>query len=288
VLITGANGQLGWELQRTAPRDTEVVAFSHDKLDVSDAAAIRDVVLGNRPDCIVNAAAYTAVDRAEKESDGAFAVNRDGPAALARAAADVGVRLIHVSTDFLFGKAQGRPIRSSDEPSPECVYGASKLAGERAVQEVLGSDALIVRTAWVYSAHGRNFVKTILRLVKERDALSVVDDQVGTPTWAQGLAQALWKALEIDLTGIHHWTDAGVASWYDFAVAIQEEALDLGVVRKELPIIPIPTSEYPTPAKRPSYSVLDKSETWDALGYKAPHWRVALRKMLNEPREHRE
>ncbi|MBA2490600.1 MAG: dTDP-4-dehydrorhamnose reductase [Gammaproteobacteria bacterium] len=283
IMLTGANGQLGWETQRRAQQLTySLRAFDRQSMDITDAAAVDAIVGRLRPQAIINAAAYTAVDRAEEEPELAHAVNRDGAANLARAARECGARLVHVSTDFVFDGAKGSPYLVDDAPAPRCVYGATKLAGEQAVLDVLTREALIVRAAWVYSSHGGNFVHTMLRLMASRDALRVVDDQIGSPTWAGGLADCIWRALEAKLTGKYHWTDAGVASWYDFAVAIQEEALTLGLLSREIPIEPIATGEYPLPARRPAYSVLDKSAIWQTLGYKAPHWRMSLRAMLKE------
>lgn len=280
VLIVGAGGQLGQELSRSAPDGAAVTGLSRSELDISDGDAVAEMISRLAPHVVINAAAYTAVDKAESESEAAYAVNRDGAGNLARASREAGCQFIQVSTDFVFDGAQGRPYRPSDGTHPLGVYGASKLAGEQAVMEVLGDEALILRTAWVYSSRQQNFVKTVLRLMTERDSLRVVADQIGTPTWARGLAEAIWRAADLGLTGIHHWTDAGVASWYDFAVAIHEEALALGLLERSIVIHPIATADYPTPAKRPLYSVLDKTETWRALGYDAEHWRAALRKML--------
>ncbi len=282
-MLTGANGQLGWELQRHAEAlHYQLHAFDRRGLDVADAGAVAAAVDDLRPQLIINAAAYTAVDRAESEAEQAYAINRDGAANLARAAQVRGAVLIHVSTDFVFDGTKGAPYKTADGPGPEGVYGASKLAGERAIAEIMGDRALIIRTAWVYSAHGNNFVKTMLRLMSSRDEVSVVDDQIGTPTWACGLADCIWRAIDRQMTGLHHWTDAGAASWYDFAVAIQEEALTLGLLSRDVPVKPIPTADHPTLAKRPSYSVLDKSTTWRALGHVARHWRTSLRSMLRE------
>jgi dTDP-4-dehydrorhamnose reductase len=192
--------------------------------------------------------------------------------------------VIHVSTDFVFDGTQGRPYAPTDQPNPLGVYGRTKLAGEQAVQRCTPS-AVIVRTAWVYSMHGHNFVLKMLRVMEERDEVSVVSDQVGAPTWSRSLAAALWAAVGCpDLRGIYHWTDAGVASRYDFAVAIQEEALAVGLLSRAVPIRPVQTHEYPTPARRPAFSVLDTGATRTALGMTAPHWRVNLRHMLRELR----
>ncbi|MGE4530728.1 MAG: dTDP-4-dehydrorhamnose reductase [Acidithiobacillus sp.] len=280
VLLLGANGQVGWELQRHCPPNIELKALTRTQVDICEAEQVQNAAQSFRPDCIINTAAYTAVDRAESESTHAYAINKEGAKHCARAAADCAARLIHLSTDFVFDGAQATPYQPQDARHPLGVYGASKAAGEEQVQSILGDSALILRTAWVYSAHGNNFVKTMLRLITERDSLGVVGDQIGSPTWAAGLAQAIWRAVALaDFNGIQHWTDAGVASWYDFAVAIQEEALSMGRLARAIPITMIPTAAYPTPALRPACAVLDKSASYAALGA-APHWRQALRQML--------
>lgn len=283
ILITGASGQLGRELQSSAPVQMDVTALDREALNICDEKRVREVFAELTPDVIINGAAYTAVDKAEQESTLAFKVNRDGAIFLARAAKSSNARLVHVSTDFVFDGMQAFPYFIDDHANPLSAYGASKLAGEQAVLETLGDRALVFRTSWLYSAHGHNFVKTMLRLMRERDQLRVVTDQVGTPTWAQGLAKAIWLAVSMNtLSGVHHWTDAGVASWYDFAVAIQEEALSLDLLEKAIDIRPIMTWQYPLPAKRPGYSVLDKTVTWNALNLYSEHWRVLLRKMLKQ------
>lgn len=274
VLITGANGQLGRELMRHAPAGVQLLAPGRAELDVAIPASMQRV-LALAPDVIVNAAAYTAVDKAQTDRDTAYAVNTMGAAHMAQAARELGCRLVHFSTDFVFDGAQGHPYTVESTPNPLNVYGASKLAGERAVQAVK-PDALIVRTAWLYGAVGGNFVHSMLRLMLARQELQVVDDQIGTPTAAAGLARCTWRAIEIKLTGLQHWTDAGVASWYDFAVAIQQTALPLGLLRHPAAVLPVPSTAYPTPAPRPAFSVLDKTATWHALALTAPHWRTAL------------
>jgi dTDP-4-dehydrorhamnose reductase len=282
ALITGAGGQLGWELQRSAPAQWTVRACSRAELDITDADAIARAFEAWRPELLINAAAYTAVDRAEDEPEAAQRINAEGPAQLARACAAAGVHLLHVSTDFVFDGKASRPYRPEDATAPLGVYGRSKCEGERAVCECLPG-ALLLRTGWVYSAHGSNFVRTMLRLMAERDTLRVVSDQVGTPTWAHGLADVLWAfAARPQLGGIHHWSDAGVCSWYDFAQAIAEEALTMGLLSRPVRVVPIAASEYPTPAARPAFSVLDKRSTLEALGMDARHWRVQLRAMLAE------
>jgi dTDP-4-dehydrorhamnose reductase len=286
VLITGAGGQLGFELQRTAPQGWQIIALGSGALDIQDAAATAAAVQGYAPALIVNAAAYTAVDKAETEPQRAYGVNAHGAANLASAAVGLGARLIHVSTDFVFDGEKSCPYLPTDRPNPLGVYGASKLEGERRVDEITAGDALILRTAWVYSAHGNNFVKTILRLARERDSLRVISEQVGTPTWANGLAQVIWAAADQPaLKGIYHWTDSGVASWYDFAVAIVEEAVSIGLLNGAVPVFPIRAVDYPLPAARPPYSVLDKTATLTALNLTPRHWRVMLREMLEDLKE---
>jgi dTDP-4-dehydrorhamnose reductase len=282
VLLIGAGGQLGGELQRTAPAEVVLAAPAHAELDIADAQAVQRFCEQFGPDWIINAAAYTAVDRAESEVQRAHDVNAGAVRHLAQAADAQDARLLQVSTDFVFDGAQGRPYRTSDATNPLSVYASSKLEGEQIAAEMLGSRALIVRTSWLYAAKGHNFVRTMLRLMQERDSLGVVADQVGTPTSASGLAEALWEMLAAGLDGTYHWTDAGVASWYDFALAIRDEALSLGLLERAVPVAPLTTADYPTPAQRPSYSVLDKSTTWAALGRTAPHWREALRETLRE------
>ena len=282
VLITGANGQLGWELQRTVPKGWQVTAFGHAELDITDASAVELTISDLNPDLVINTAAYTAVDKAEEEAEKAYKVNAQGAANIAKAAANSNARLIHISTDFVFDGLQSSPYLPSDTTNPLGVYGASKLEGEKQVTEIL-PDALIIRTGWLYSSHGHNFAKTMLTLMNNNKELTVVADQIGTPTWARGLAEAVWDiSKKQEIKGIMHWTDGGLANWYDFAVAIQEEAIEAGIINKATHIKPIRTEDYPTPAKRPSYSVMDKAATWDALGYKANHWRLNLRKMLHE------
>lgn len=283
VMLTGAAGQLGREVVATAPGGVALLAVDRAALDVTDAVAVRDFVATHRPSAIINCAAYTAVDRAESEPAQAAAVNVHGARALAAAAAQHGARLLHVSTDFVFGGAAGHPWRPGDATAPLCVYARTKCDGEAAALAEAGERTLVIRTAWLHSAHGANFVKTMLRLMAERAEVRVVADQVGTPTWAYDLAHTLWAAVAApQLAGVLHWTDAGVASWYDFAVAIQEEALACGLLKREVPVRPIGTLDYPTPARRPSYSVLDTSATSAALHRAPAHWRVNLRRMLHD------
>lgn len=282
VLIVGANGQLGKGLSRTAPAAASIISHDIDTLDITDAGAIVAAVSEVKPDVVFNAAAYTAVDKAESEEEAAFAVNATAVGYLADAAREVGAQFIHISTDFVFDGRSGVPYAPDAPTSPIGAYGRTKLAGERAA----GDNALIVRTAWVYAPTGGNFVRTMLRLMGERPEVRVVSDQIGTPTYAPGLAAALWTMADKRTTGIHHYTDAGACSWYDFAVAIQEEALVAGLLDKSVPVIPINAADYPTPAERPHYSVLDKTSTFAILGGPTPHWRENLRKMMAEIKTH--
>lgn len=278
ALITGVNGQLGKALLATRPERWTCVALDRRALDLTDADAIARVVATEQPDLVLNAAAYTAVDRAECEPDLAHAINAGAPGAFAKALSGSGKRLVQVSTDFVFDGSSGRGYQPGDVRNPQSVYGASKAAGEDAA----GAQAIVVRTSWVYAAGGANFVRTMLRLMRERDELRVVADQIGSPSWATGLAQTLWGLAEKDQPGVYHHRDAGVASWYDFAVAIAEEAEALGLLARTPAIIPIATADYPTPAKRPSFSVLDVSATRALLGDTQVHWRTNLKTMLKE------
>lgn len=284
VLIAGSAGQLGRALQATAPAGTVLLAPPEAEFDILDAANVRATVEAAQPDLVINAAAYTAVDKAESDEATAEAVNGTAAGTLAAAAAGVGARFAHVSTDFVFDGRSPDPIVPEATPAPLGVYGATKLSGERQVA-ANHPTALILRTAWVYAAQGNNFVHTMLRLMRERPEIRVVSDQIGTPTHADSLARAIWALDAAGATGLHHWTDAGVASWYDFAVAIHDEALALGLLSSPVTIVPIRTSDYPTPARRPAMSVLDKGSSWAITG-PAAHWRAELRLALNAVAAH--
>jgi dTDP-4-dehydrorhamnose reductase len=282
VMITGASGQVGRALLEAVPDTFEAVACARADLDVSVGEAVRDCIRHHRPSVIINAAAYTAVDKAESEPDAARRINSEGPGHLAAAARECGARLVHISTDFVFDGAACTPYQPDSATHPLSVYGRTKRDGERAVLEALPECATIVRTAWVYAATGANFVRTMLRVMRANGAVRVVADQVGTPTAARSLAEALWRiAANPEIRGIHHWTDAGVASWYDFAVAIAEEGAELGLLPPEIAVTPITTADYPTPARRPAYSVLDK-RSLATYGLSPVHWRKRLRPVLKE------
>lgn len=283
VLIVGARGQLGQELQKTAPAGVELLLVGRAELDISRQQAVLDCVLQLKPQLIINAAAYTAVDGAETKPDLAVQVNAEGPGYLAIAAQQIDARLLHVSTDFVFDGTSTAPYTTRQEPRPLGIYGHSKLAGERRVMEILPLQSLVLRSAWVYSSFGANFVKTMLRLMTERDELAVVGDQVGTPTWARGLAQVLWSFVDHPHAhGIYHWTDGGGCSWHEFAEAILKEARELGLVEKEVAVEAIATDEYSTAAQRPAYSVLDCSATTALLGNSQLSWQTQLHSMLTE------
>jgi len=289
VIITGAAGQLGQALCRLAPAPLELITTSRTggdgsiPLDLADAEACRALVQEHRPDWLINAGAYTAVDKAESEPELAQAVNSGAPAAFAQAMQATGGRLLQVSTDFVFNGAQGSPYRSDQPVDPLGVYGASKAAGEVAAAGALAAERLcILRTSWVYGPVGKNFLLTMLRLMREREQLGVVADQVGCPTATSGLAQACWAALEHGVSGVHHWSDAGAASWYDFAVAIAELGQAAGLLENPARINPITTADYPTPAQRPSYSLLDCTGTRQALHLSPLHWREALRQVMGD------
>lgn len=278
ALVTGAAGQVGRALAASVPAGWTCIALDRAGLDLADAAAIRAAVAAHCPDVVLNAAAYTAVDKAESEEPLAAAINGAAVGILREAVEAIGGHMIHVSTDFVFAGTSNRAYAPGDPIAPLGAYGRSKAAGEAAA----GPGATVVRTSWVHAAGGANFARTMLRLMRERDEVRVVADQIGAPTWAGGLAETLWALAGRRASGLFHHSDAGVASWYDFALAVQEEALALGLLPRAVPVIPIATADYPTPAARPAFSLLDSSATRALLGTPAVHWRVNLRHMLKE------
>ena len=277
ILVTGAHGQLGTELNfLSSLLESDSFTFvDQNNLDITDAVAVNEFISTGNYSAIINCAAYTAVDKAETEKEIAFKVNADGAGNLAKAAKQFHAKFIHFSTDFIFDGTGLVPYTENDKPDPLSVYGASKLAGEERVLAD-NSAAIIIRTSWVYSSFGNNFVKTILKLCKEREHLNVIFDQIGTPTYARDLAgvvlhiiqQKEWKP------GIYNYSNEGVASWYDFAVAIR----DMAVLKTK--ILPIETSQYPTPAVRPKYSVLNKKKIKEIFALEIPHWRESLEKCM--------
>jgi len=282
ILVTGAKGQLGREavLAFTA-QGHEVTGLGRVELNLAEASDVAGSIAAYQADWVVNCAAYTQVDRAEDEVELAFAVNRDAARAIAQGAKQGRSHLLHVSTDFIFGGKQVTPYREEDKGDALSVYGRSKWEGEVAVMDVM-PQALVLRTAWVYGMHGNNFVKTILRLMAERDELKVVDDQIGTPSWTGDIVQAMQILMKNDAAGIYHFTNEGVASWYDLAYEILSVAPSLGYPVQAKRLHPIPSSEWPCAAKRPAYSVLGKEKIRQLLDYDIPHWRHSLRSMLKE------
>jgi dTDP-4-dehydrorhamnose reductase len=282
VLVVGGGGQVARALMASVPAGVAVTERSELELDITDSNAVTSV-LAEGFDWLINGAAYTAVDLAEKEADKAKLVNETAVGILAHACRAAGTRLFHISTDFVFDGRSNHAYLPSDLPNPLSVYGVTKLGGERALKLDADGTGIILRTAWVYAAGGRNFVLTMLKLMRERPEVRVVCDQIGTPTWAGGIAAAIWGLIEAKAApGIYHWTDLGVASWYDFAVAIQEEGLARGLLTQAVPVIPIPTAAYPTPAVRPAFSVLNTESTRALVPHPAQHWRTNLRRMLDE------
>ncbi|OUC11655.1 MAG: dTDP-4-dehydrorhamnose reductase [Alkalinema sp. CACIAM 70d] len=303
ILLIGAAGQVGQELQTVLPSLGKVTALDRHALDLTQPDQIRQCIRQFKPNYIVNAAAYTAVDRAESEAELANQINAIAPTVMAQEAQALNALLLHLSTDYVFDGYSYRPYRVEDSTQPLSVYGQSKLAGEMGIRQV-GDRHVILRTAWVYGVHGKtNFVKTMLRLGASQEELRIVADQIGSPTWAADIAQTLGQLIAWDrdgaspsaengtgapeydrpvVQGTFHFTNSGVASWYDFTVAILEEAEALGLPILTKRILPITTADFPTPARRPAYSVLDHRPLWPILGCPPRHWRQALRSMLQQ------
>ncbi|MBD5273983.1 MAG: dTDP-4-dehydrorhamnose reductase [Bacteroides sp.] len=277
ILVTGANGQLGNCLRKTFSndKDLEVVYTDVQDLDITDREEVDHFIRENNFDFIVNCAAYTAVDRAETDDLKAAAINTVAVGNIAQAAAKHRVKVIHISTDYVFNGENYRPYEENDEPYPRSIYGRTKLEGEGILTSFC-QDALIIRTAWLYSEFGGNFVKTMLRMASENKSINVVADQIGSPTYAGDLADAIHHILRHNkwLPGIYHFTNEGVASWFDFSKAIFELA------GKNAKVNPIPTSQFPSPAKRPMYSVLSKMKIKNTYGVNIPYWRDSLKKCL--------
>jgi len=286
ILLIGKDGQVGWQLQRTLAPLGDIAAYDHPTLDLAKPDQIRAIIHEVRPTLIVNAAAYTAVDKAEEERDLAMAINAHGPALLAEEARKLGAAMVHYSTDYVFDGTKGEPYSEDDEPRPLNVYGQSKLAGDQAIMAA-GIPYLIFRTSWVYGIRGNNFLRTLLRLFAERDEIRIVDDQVGAPTWsrqiaeatAQALAQALGPRTGFSLeevSGLYNLTASGETTWYGFALAIADHANHQHLTPKVAAIRPIPSSDYPTPAVRPPYGVLSHQKLQETFGLFMPSWKEQL------------
>ena len=280
ALVLGAGGQVGQTCMAVAPPYVSAIGLARSECDITDSAALKQAMGDLRPQLVINAAAYTAVDKAEEEADVAHAANADAPALIANLCGQYQSRLVHLSTDFVFDGKGHKPYLPEAQPSPLGVYGQTKWQGEQAVLEC-GTHGVVLRTSWVYAPGGRNFVLTMLRLMRDRGEVKVVSDQIGSPTSTRGLAAICWAlALDHDAVGVYHWSDAGAISWFDFACAICEEALKLGLLSQPAVLEPITSEMFPTKAQRPAYSVLDSSATCSTLGVSQRPWRDALRDVL--------
>jgi dTDP-4-dehydrorhamnose reductase len=289
VLVLGGGGQVASAVVACAPPQHLLFARTHAEVDIGDEKAVARALAQTRARWLVNAAAYTSVDLAEDQPARAMAINDTAVGVLAAAALKAGSRLLHLSTDFVFDGKSNRAYLPDDQTNPLSIYGKSKLGGEhRALSSAAGNEVggnIVLRTAWVYAAAGRNFVLTMLRLLREKQQARVVCDQIGTPTWAAGVAAAIWGLIESEAPGgVYHWTDLGVASWYDFAVAIHDEALARGLLARAVPITPILSADYPTRARRPAFSALDASATRALIQVPGRHWRHNLGAMLDDIR----
>lgn len=282
VLVCGRHGQLATALAKQIPAGFNVCFYSSAELDIRDAAALESVMADVKPAWVINAAAYTAVDKAESDIASAFAVNAYGVENLARWCAVNGARLIHISTDFVFAGLANSPYKADAPTAPLNVYGQSKLAGEQAVLRIL-PDALVIRCGWLYGTHGQNFVKTMLRLMAERDVLNVVNDQRGVPTSADSLADIIWRCVaDGGVRGIHHWAEAGTASWYEFAFEIARQAYATGLIKRLPRINAISSAQYPMAAQRPAYSVLANDFLPEYFSLVVRPWQLALGDVLQD------
>jgi dTDP-4-dehydrorhamnose reductase len=276
ALIFGSLGQVGSALRQTAPPSTSIVAHDLDQTDIRDRAAVDRAIAASKPDIVINCAAFTNVDGAESRADEAMEANGVAPGVIAEATAAAGVRFVHISTDYVFDGCAHTPYTTESPVAPLNVYGATKLEGERRVLSA-APDSVVVRTAWVHSGGGVNFVRTVVRLLSTGKPMRVVDDQIGTPTRANHLAEALWRIADRPaLRGLLHFTDAGVASWFDVAIAVKETLAEGDRLGAGATVTPIRSDQFPTAARRPRYSVLDKHESWNAIGYLPPHWRKGI------------
>tara|TARA_Y100000739_G_C20555168_1_gene440182 strand:+ start:434 stop:1336 length:903 start_codon:yes stop_codon:yes gene_type:complete len=290
VLITGAQGQLGKELLKNIPNDIEVIPTDRETFNLLDLNNCREFIFNNKPDWIINAAAFTAVDLAEDEKEKAMLINSEAPTEIAKALKKTGGKLLHISTDFVFDGKSNIPYKVDVEPNPINIYGKSKLLGENGIKNVLqdNNQYIILRTSWVMGSEGNNFAKTMVKLLKIKDKISVVYDQIGCMTSSKYLSIICWLIIQKDITKniynqkIFHWTDAGVSSWFDIATAIGELSFNLNLLKKPAKVIPILSENFPTKAKRPNFSLLDCSATKDVLNIENNYWRFSLLEILQE------
>ena len=278
VAITGAGGQLATELLYTVSGNIDAVGLSIEQCDITSIEGVQRSFDSIQPEIVINAAAWTDVDGAEQNEEAAYLVNESGAKNLALWAADNNAHMIHISTDCVFDGKSTEPYKPTDVPFPISIYGQSKLAGEVVVQKILKENSLIVRTAWLYSHHGHNFVNTMLKLFNEREEVRVVNDQTGSPTWARDLAHAIWSVIDIKPSGITHWVNSGEATWFDFASEIYDNAIKLGIINQPIKLCPIPSSEWLTPTDRPKQSVLSTIDSH--ILYPAREWKIALGAMI--------
>ena len=287
IVVTGATGQLGQTLAQLWAESPlpqcQLKVLTRSELDIAKAGMTDAVLSELKPSVVVNAAAYTQVDKAESDSESAALVNEQAVGAIARWVAANQARLIHISTDFVFDGTSKTPYTPDQQTGPLGAYGSSKLAGEQQIQALANERSAIVRTSWLYSEFGNNFVKTMLRLMGEKEQLSVVNDQIGSPTSTHGLAVLIFAMiLNRNAAGIYHWTDGGSISWFEFALEIQRQAVQEGLLSKAIPISPIPASEYLAPARRPAYSVLDRSRALADFDCPSADWKAQLNRVIKE------
>ena len=290
VLITGSQGQLGKELLKNIPHDIEVIAADRKTFNLLDLKDCREFIFDNKPDWIINAAAYTAVDLAEDEEEKAILINGEAPTEIANALKKTGGKLLQISTDFVFDGKSSSPYKVDDEPNPINIYGKSKLLAENGIKNILqdNNQYIILRTSWVMGSEGNNFTKTMLRLLKIKEKISVVYDQIGCMTSSKYLANICWLIIQKDITKninnqkIFHWTDAGVSSWFDIATEIGDLSFKLNLLKNPAKVLPISSDNFPTRAKRPNFSLLDCSITKEILNIENKYWRYSLLEILQE------
>jgi dTDP-4-dehydrorhamnose reductase len=282
ILIIGCNGMLAQDLKKVL-QNNNIEQFGVDipECDITSPDSVKAILEQQQPTVVINCAAYTAVDKAESEQDAAYSVNVTGAEVLARLSVEYNYKLVHISTDFVFSGEQSTPYTEDAAASPLGVYGQTKYEGEQKIQE-FAKDCLIVRTAWLYGANGNNFVKTMLDLASRHPELKVIADQIGSPTWTTDLSNALVKLLQKQAQGLFHFSNSGQCSWHGFAEQIIANGQEMGLLEKTVPVKPIPTSEYPTPAKRPAFSLLNKAKYISLTGEVPPDWQDSLKEMMKE------